>query len=109
MEINKQEIYPGKEAITTKYANIEEILNSLRDADPRNAAEYAYVLAVLYKQDGKNEQAIRFGRESISLLNKCPMETLEDCCSRNDVIVGIGMPSYFHKDIVRNNLKPLEL
>ena len=93
-----------------QYTALEQTLNSLRDVDPRNAAEYAYVLAMLYKQVGDDEQAIRFGRESIALFNKCPMETAEDCAPRNVVIEGIAMPSSFiHQDVVRNRLQPLTI
>lgn len=93
-----------------QYAVLEQTLNSLREVDPRNAAEYAYVLAMLHKRAGEDEQAIRFGREAIALFDKCPMETAEDCAPRNVVIEGIAMPSSFiHQDVVRDRLQPLKL
>lgn len=93
-----------------RYASLEQTLNSMRDVDPRNAAEYAYALAVLHKRSGDDEQAIRFGRESIALFDKCKMETMEDCAARNVVIEGVAMPSSFiHQDVVRDRLQPLVL
>lgn len=93
-----------------KYPALEQTLASLKEVDPRNAAEHAYALAALNHRDGNNEEAIRFGRESIALFNKCPMETTEDCAPRNVVIEGIAMPSSFiHQDVVRDRLQPLVL
>lgn len=99
-----------KEVSIMKYTFLEQTLNSMRDVDPRNAAEYAYALAVLYQRDNNIEEAIRFGRESIVLFDKCKMETMEDCASRNVVIGGVAMPSSFiHQDVVRDRLQPLVL
>lgn len=99
-----------KETTMKKYAALEQTFESLKKVDPRNAAEHAYALAALYRRDGNTEEAIRFGRESIALFDKCPMETMEDCAARNVVIEGIAMPSSFiHQDVVRNRLQPLVL
>lgn len=99
-----------KEVSVMQYGALEQTLNSLRDVDPRNAAEYAYALAMLHKRAGNNKEAIRFGREAITLFDKCSMETMEDCASRNVVIEGIAMPSSFiHQDVVRDRLQPLKL
>lgn len=93
-----------------KYVTLERTLESLKGVDPRNAAEYAYALAVLYHRDGNTEEAIRFGREAIALFDKCPMETMDDCAPRNVVIEGIAMPSsLIHQDVVRDRLQPLKL
>lgn len=99
----------GKEIYTIQYAALEQNLKSLRDVDPRNAAEYAYVLAQLYKRAGDNEQAIRFGRESIALFDKCRMETMEDCAARNVLIEDVAIPDFIHQDVVRDRLQPLAL
>lgn len=99
-----------KEMVMKKYAVLEQTFESLKEVDPRNAAEYAYALAAIYRRDGNNEEAIRFGREAIALFDKCPMETAEDCAPRNVVIEGIAMPSSFiHQDVVRDRLQPLVL
>jgi len=98
-----------KEVSTMKYAVLEQTLNSLRDVDPRNAAEYAYVLAMLHKQAGDNEQAVRFGREAIALFDKCRMETMVDCAANNVAIEGIALPDFIYQDVVRNRLQPLSL
>lgn len=92
-----------------QYAALEQTLNSLREVDPRNAAEYAYVLAMLHKRGGDDEQAIRFGREAIALFDKCRMETMEECAARNVVVEGVALPDLIHQDVVRNRLQPLTL
>jgi hypothetical protein len=92
-----------------QYAALEQTLNSLREVDPHNAAEYAYVLAILHKRAGDNEQAIRFGREVITLFDKCRMETMEECAARNVVVEGVALPDLIHQDVVRDRLQPLKL
>lgn len=92
-----------------KYATLEQTLNSLREMDPRNAAEYAYVLAQLHKRAGDDEQSIRFGREAIALFDKCRMESMEECVARNVVIEGVALPDLIHQDVVRDRLQPLKL
>ena len=92
-----------------QYATLEQTLNSLREVDPRNAAEYAYVLAQLHKRAGDDEQAIRFGRETIALFDKCRMESMEECATRNVVIEGVALPDLIHQDVVRDRLQPLKL
>ena len=88
---------------------LEQTLEGMKENDPRTAAEYAYALAQLNKRAGKNEQAVRFGRESIALLDKCRMETMEECAARNTVIEGVALPDLIHQDVVRDRLKPLEI
>jgi len=92
-----------------KFLALEQTLNSLRDVDPRNAAEHAYVLAMLYKRAGDNEQAVRFGRESIALFDMCQMESMDDCAARNVVIEGVALPDLIHQDVVRARLQPITL
>lgn len=75
----------------------------------KSPAEYAYVLAMLYKKAGDNKQAVRFGQESITLFNECSMDTMEDCAARNVVIEGVALPDLIHQDVVRDRLKPLAL
>jgi len=94
---------------TMKYAVLEESMTSLKEEDPRNAAEYAYALAALYHRDGDRDKALHFGHESILLFGKCEMQTLEDCAARNTVIEGIAIPSIIHEEVVRERLQPLVL
>lgn len=97
-----------KEKVVKKYEVLEQTLNSLKETNPRNAAEHAYALAVLCQRDGNAEDAARFGCEAISLFDKCQMNTAEDCAPLNVVIEGVAMPSSFiHQDVVRDRLYPL--
>ncbi|MDO8654894.1 MAG: hypothetical protein Q7R48_00455 [bacterium] len=102
-----------------QYTALEQTFSALKDVDPRNAAEHAYALAMLYKQAGDNEEAIRFGREAILLFDKCHMETLEECAALNQTIEGVALPDLIrqrvalpdliHQDVVRGRLQPLML
>ena len=92
-----------------QYQALENTIASLSEASPREAAEYAYVLAMLNKQAGDNEQAIQFGRKAIALFDRCRMETMEDCATRNVVVEGVALPDLIHQDVVRDRLKPLAL
>ena len=90
-------------------AALEQTINSLREVDTRNAAEYAYVIAMLHKRAGNNDEAVRYGREAIALFDKCQMETMEECAARNVVIEGVALPDLIHQDVVRDRLQPLKL
>lgn len=88
---------------------LEQTFSLLRDDDPRNAAEHAFALAILYQREGNTERAIHYGRESISLFGQCQMETLSDCSARNTTIGGVGIPDLIHEEVVRARLQPLVL
>lgn len=90
-------------------AALEQTLNSLREVDPRNAAEYAYVIAMLHKRAGNNDEVVRYGREAIALFDKCRMDSMEECAARNVVIEGVALPDLIHQDVVRDRLQPLKL
>ena len=92
-----------------KHAQLIQTFDRLRELDPRNAAEYAYILAVLFLRDGDTKEAIRFGLESIALFDQCPMETYEDCVARNHFIDGVALPDLIHQEVVRDRLKPLPI
>ena len=88
---------------------VEERLAALRGSNPREAAEFAYVLAMLHKRAGNDQEAARFGKETISLFDQCEMESMEQCAAINVVVEGIALPSLIHQQVVRNRLDPIEL
>lgn len=92
-----------------RYTDLERTLNALEKTDPREAAEYAYALAILYMRAGDNERAAQFGRKSIALFNQCRMETQKDCAARNIMIGGVLIPGLIHQDVVRDRLRSLSL
>ncbi|MFZ2500739.1 MAG: hypothetical protein WAW90_01995 [Minisyncoccia bacterium] len=92
-----------------KYVDLKKKLKELRASNPRDAAEYAYALAMLSKQDGDNKQAVSFGREAITLFDKCQMQSTEECTALNVSLGGVSIPDLIHQDVVRNRLKPLVL
>ena len=79
-------------------------LSNLRKTDLRRAAEVAYVLAQLLLKSGNQKEAIYFGRECISLFDRCKMETEEDCAARYTVLEGVALPDFIHQEVVKNRL-----
>lgn len=88
---------------------LQQKFEALKTTDPRDAAEYAYVLAMINKRNGSTDEAIRYGREAITLFDQFPMETLEQCAARNVTIENIAIPDIIHQEVVRDRLKPLVL
>jgi len=75
----------------------------------RNAAEQAYALAMLHKQEGNREEATRYGQETLRLLSGVSAESASDCAALNVTIGGIAIPDMFHEEVVRDRLQPLSL
>ena len=86
-------------------ADVEGMLANLCDSDPRTAAEVAYVLAVDDLRCGNRAGAAEYGGQCIRLLDKCRMDTLEDCAARLVTLLDIALPSIFHQDVVRERLR----
>lgn len=89
--------------------NIENIYEEMKVSDPRKAAEIAYVIAMIAKAKGDGEKALKFGRESVKLLDELNVQTMEECATRYSVLNGIGLPEFIHSDMVRERMKPLTL
>jgi len=89
--------------------NLQQMLDELRENDPRKAAEVAYALAHLSIAAGDLKQAERYGHESIRLFDKYPMESISDCAAQHTVLGGIAIPSVIHQDVVRDRLRNLQL
>ena len=90
-------------------ARLEQKLSDLKDTDLREAAEYAYALAMIYKKKGDTAKAIHFGIESVELFDRSKLRTEWDMVRHNTVIGGITLPETIHQGIVREHLKPLQL
>lgn len=88
---------------------LERKFNTLKDENPREAAEIAYALAELYLKEGNTEKATQFGKESIRLFDQCKMDTQEDCAAIHTELNGIMIHGLIHQDVVRNRLKALKL
>ena len=92
-----------------KIENIEKEYEKLREDDPRSAAEIAYVIAKTAKDDGDNEKAIKFGKESIRIFDELDVQTMEQCAAKYVTVNGIALPELIHSDVVRDRLRPLPL
>lgn len=77
----------------------------LKERHKREAAEYAYVIAMLAKNAGRMAKAYDWAEKCISLLEECPSATLEECAAEFTVEEDIALPSIFHADVVRERFK----
>src|SRR5258708_7111790 len=68
---------------------------------PRKAAEIAYVLARLYKDDGERELSVQYAKKSVDLFEQVGVNTLEDAAAIYTVLANVCLPSYIHQDVVR--------
>jgi XTP/dITP diphosphohydrolase len=88
---------------------LESDYQKIKKTNPRKAAEMAYVLARLYLEDKNFGKATEYGKQSISLFDKCKMNTITECSAIHTILCGIVLPDLIHQDIVRNRLSPLQL
>jgi hypothetical protein len=89
--------------------NLENKFEEIRESEPRNAAEIAYVIAMIAKRKGDNKKATKFGKESVKLFDQLNLQTLDECAAVNTVINGVALPELIHSDVVRSRLLPLEV
>ncbi|MFA6585808.1 MAG: hypothetical protein WCS86_01450 [Candidatus Paceibacterota bacterium] len=76
---------------------------SSKNVNPREAAELAYALSILYAKRGDRSEAVHFARESITLFDT---HGGDDYFVHHANIAGVSMPSTFiHSDVVREHLK----
>lgn len=71
------------------------------DIDRRNAAEYAYAIALIAAEAKNEELAAEFAIKAIELFENVGIETLEDAIARNHFIEDISIPDLIHEDVVK--------
>ncbi|MBT9132760.1 MAG: hypothetical protein DDT33_01289 [Firmicutes bacterium] len=87
--------------------DIEATYKRLKGADPRRAAEAAYVIAVISKRQGDFTRAKQFAKESIQLFESLNIQTLEEAAARYLELNGVFLPEYIHENVVRDRFKDL--
>lgn len=75
--------------------------------EDRAAAEYAYVLAVRLRSEGRVDEARRYARECLRLTGSLPSNTLDDVTSSRLELGGVPLPERFHDGVVRMRLADL--
>ena len=81
---------------------------SNRHDDRRNAAEHAYALAVIFKNQGKMQKARQFAKASIDLFDENQGKNPNDYAPQNVAIGDVPMPSsYIHSGVIKDRLKAL--
>ena len=92
-----------------KIQNIEKEFDKMKDGDARRAAELAYVIAKIAKNNGDIKKATQFGKESVKIFDELNVQTLEECTAKYVTVNGIALPDIIHSDVIRNRLKPIEV
>jgi tetratricopeptide (TPR) repeat protein len=77
------------------------------EIDKRNAAEYAYTIAVVARKQGNKEKAKEYAKKSIEIFNEINIQTLEEVAAINNVIDNVVIPELIHEDVVLFNFKEL--
>ena len=72
--------------------------------DDRAAAEYAYVLAVRLREEGRLDEAREYARECLRLAESLPSGTLDDVSVSRTHLGGVPLPERFHDGMVRARL-----
>src|SRR4051794_3854144 len=67
----------------------------------RQAAEVAYVAAILYQEIGESEQSEYYAQKSVLLFERAGVTTIEDAYSRYNILAGVTIPALIHEDVVR--------
>ncbi len=81
---------------------------SNRHDDRRNAAEHAYALAVIFKNQGNIRKAREFAKVSVDLFDENQGKKPNDYAPQNVTIGNVPMPSsYIHSGVVKDRLKDL--
>ncbi|MEK7505516.1 MAG: hypothetical protein AAB597_01280, partial [Patescibacteria group bacterium] len=75
------------------YLEKSVVIRAISSAPHKKGAEYAYALAVLARQNGNMAESYDFAELCISLLNKTPRKTLDDCATSESSLGGIALPS----------------
>lgn len=82
-----------------------EMETLVKGGNDREAAEFAFAIAVIHQQGGESDLSRRYGQRCLELLKQCDQETTGDYAPRNVILGGVAMPSsYFHREVVMNRL-----
>jgi hypothetical protein len=97
------ELSPPPSIAELRKAFDEEVFYS----DDRNAAEYAFVLAIRLRESGDTEEARKYAKESLRLAEGLSANSLDDVASPRLSLGGVSMPERFHDGVVRARLRDL--
>ena len=75
--------------------------------DDRAAAEYAYALAVRYRDSGATAAARHYAAECLRLATVLSARSLDEVASSRTEIGGVPLPERFHDGVVRTRLADL--
>ena len=102
-------VYNKLSCLENKVSSLEKRLVPEVKITQREAAELAYVLAVIHKKEGNIKDARKYARQSIELFEGLDIQTLDDAASLYTVLNGIALPDLIHEGVVRDRLSDLFL
>lgn len=93
------------------HVSISELERRFKDecyfGDDRAAAEYAYVLAIRLRGEGKLDEARIYAAEALKLAERLPVRSLDDVTSDKLTLEGVPLPERFHSGVVLSRLQDL--
>lgn len=90
-----------------EFENLKKVFLQQKEENPRLAAEVAYAIAAIAKRKGKNDEAVKFGNESMRLLDEINGQTQVECATHHVFINGVFMPEFIHSGVVRKLIEPV--
>lgn len=75
------------------------------ELDERNAAEFAYAIATLAKNNKDFEKAREYALKAIEIFETLQIQTLEEAAAKNNIIEGVVIPELIHDGVVRERFK----
>ncbi|QDY78072.1 hypothetical protein [Streptomyces qinzhouensis] len=82
-------------------AELESVLRRELTTDRWAAAETAYALAVLHREQGDWTASRVWVRQCLRLLDGFPADTEEQVATRRTAVGGVPIPAYLHEGVVR--------
>jgi hypothetical protein len=93
--------------MSTKLDPLEKEFREQLQVDERNAAEFAYAIAMLAKNQGNLSKARDYAKQCIQIFEKLNIKTLEQAAAKNITIKGIPIPGLIHEKVVEDRFRDI--
>lgn len=77
------------------------------ELDKRNAAELAYAIATLAKDNKDLEKAREYALKAIEMFETLQIQTLDEAAAKNNIIEGVVIPELMHEGVIRERFKDI--
>ncbi len=86
---------------------LERKFNEEYEIDKRDAAELAYAIAILARENGNLEKARAYALKAIEIFESFQIQTIDEAAARNNIIEGVAIPELIHEDVIRERFKDI--